>query len=108
MYKNGGGGIKFLARGASKYTPPPPSREKCLSARNGGMGGGGYIISPWISDVLLMCVFFPSCPREEKTIDLRMQLYVLSIGSFQLTSESFCLQLCLGVLLTAGAFVTYN
>ena len=40
--------IKFLPRGASKYTPPHPSPEKCLMARNGGRGGGAYIISPWI------------------------------------------------------------
>ena len=42
-----GGRIKFLARGASKYTPPPPSPGKCPVARNGGRGGGAYIISPW-------------------------------------------------------------
>ena len=34
-----GGVIKFLLRGASKYTPPPPSPERCLMARNGGRGG---------------------------------------------------------------------
>ena len=41
MYKKGGR-IKFLARGASKYTPPPPSPEKCFMARYGGRGGGVY------------------------------------------------------------------
>ena len=47
MYKRGGGRIKFLPRGASKYTPPPPSPEKCLLAKNGGRGGGGvYNFSP--------------------------------------------------------------
>ena len=48
-YKRVGGRIKFLPRGASKYTPPPPSPGKCLLARNEGRGGGGgaYIISPW-------------------------------------------------------------
>ena len=35
-----GGRINFLPRGASKYTPPPPSPGKCLLARNGGRGGG--------------------------------------------------------------------
>ena len=40
VYKRGGR-IKFLPRGASKYTSPPPSPEKCLLARNGGRGGGG-------------------------------------------------------------------
>ena len=37
--KEGGGGIKFLPRGASKSTPPPPSPEKGPLARNGGRGG---------------------------------------------------------------------
>ena len=37
-YKRGGG-MKFLPRGASKYTPPP-SPVSCLMARNGGGGGG--------------------------------------------------------------------
>ena len=39
--------IKFLPRGGSEYTPPPPSPEKYLLARNGGKGGGADIISPW-------------------------------------------------------------
>ena len=39
--EGGGGRIKFLPRGASKYTPPPPSPEKCLLAKIGGRGGGG-------------------------------------------------------------------
>ena len=43
MYKRRGR-IKFLPRGASKYTPPPPSPEQCLLARKWGEGGG-YIIS---------------------------------------------------------------
>ena len=42
-----GVGIKVLPRGASKYTPLPPSPGKCLFARNGG-GWGAYIISPRI------------------------------------------------------------
>ena len=46
--KGGGGRMKLLARGASKDTPPAPSPEKCLMARN---GGGAYIIKP---------PFFPS------------------------------------------------
>ena len=45
MYKRGVR-IKFLPRGASKYTPPPPSPQKCLLPKMGGRGGG-YIISPW-------------------------------------------------------------
>ena len=47
--KGAGGRIKFLARGASRYTLPPPSPQKCLLARNGGRGEeGAYIIAPWI------------------------------------------------------------
>ena len=37
--------MKFLSRGASEYTPPPPSPGKCLLARNGGRGGGVYNFS---------------------------------------------------------------
>ena len=42
--RGGGGHIKFLPRGGSKYAPPTPSPEKCLLARNGG-GGGVYNLS---------------------------------------------------------------
>ena len=41
--------MKFLPRGASEYTPPPPSPEKCLWARNGGRGGGVYNFSLEVS-----------------------------------------------------------
>ena len=44
VYKKGGR-IKFLPRGASKYTPPPPSPENALRPEMGV--GGSYIISPW-------------------------------------------------------------
>ena len=43
-YKKGGR-IKFLPRGGSGYTPPPPSPEKYLLSRNGGRGGGVYNFS---------------------------------------------------------------
>ena len=43
--KRGGGGIKFLLRGASKYTPNPPPLKNVFWPELGG--GGGYIIPPW-------------------------------------------------------------
>ena len=42
-YKRGGG-IKFLPRGASKYTPPPPLKNASWP-KNGGGGGGVYNLS---------------------------------------------------------------
>ena len=42
-----GGRIKFLPRGASKYTSPPPSPENAFGPKMGGRGGG-VRISPRI------------------------------------------------------------
>ena len=66
----GGGGIKFLPRAASKYTPPPPSPEKCLLTTN-GVGGGVYNFAlenwPHLPANLLGCLLpFTHYTRTEK------------------------------------------
>ena len=46
VYKRGGRRIKFLPRGGSKYTPPPPPLRNALWPEMGLGGGGVYYFAP--------------------------------------------------------------
>ena len=110
--KRGGGAYKILPRGDLKYTPPPPSPEKCLMARN---GGGGYVISPWIEESMWATVrLLPAHDAHRLLSEGPALLGHYRMLKFQ-RMQPFCLQLeasCLQwrFLLTADNFsyFTYN